>query len=202
LKLSLDVFNKKERIQFENESKVMKQIDHPNLIKFYSCFWDKKKFCVVQKFVDGGSLQDKVEEHFTERKIIDILIPLLTGLQYLHSQKIIHKNLKFQNILFLKNGQLKISDFGFDNYSRNLLELNSSVTVTIFFMSSEMFSNGLHTTSSDIWSAGIIAYNLATHKFPFYSDNFENLKQIIFESEPKPLPIKFTSKFRDILWAC
>jgi serine/threonine protein kinase len=104
-----------ERSKYEDEYNLMKNFDHPNIPKCESCFWNEDQFCIVVELIDGGSLLNKVQEKLNELQIIEILVQILEGLNYLHSKKVFHRDLKPNNLLLTRNGQIKIGGFGVFN---------------------------------------------------------------------------------------
>jgi NIMA (never in mitosis gene a)-related kinase len=198
VKISKDVLQETDRKMVENEAHVMEQVSHPNILKYIESFWHGKTFCSVMEFADGGSLQEKIDQKFDEYKILQILVQLLEGLKFLHNKRICHLNLKPKNILFVK-GILKIADFSMAKVIERTMNSILSFDGTDSFMSPEMFVDGIHGMSSDIWSAGIIAYYLAAQKLPFESKDPNKLKDLILNSELPSLPTTFPNEFRGIV---
>jgi serine/threonine protein kinase len=144
------------------------------------------------EFANCGSLQDQVDQKLGEQQIIEILVQLLEGLKYLHQHKIFHRDLKPANILFI-NGNLKIADFGMARSIDKTVASQVTQGGSQPFMPPEMFLNKKRGLLSDIWSAGVIVYYLATQKLPFDSED------AIKKSEPAPLPNTFTTDFKNLI---
>jgi serine/threonine protein kinase len=197
LKFSNDVFDEETRIQMEKEAEIMSQIHHANIIAFIKTFWNNRKFCVVMELADGD-LREKVQEGLSEIGIVGILIQILSGLKYLHSKKIVHLDLKPENIL-LKKGHVKIAVFGFAQTLDKKMVSQLTFVRTFPFMAPEMFSNEERRISCDIWSVGVIAYLLATKKFPFKAENQETLPNLILMSQPDPIGKQFSKKTNIII---
>lgn len=160
IKISNDIEDEADRKQMEQEFELISQIKHENIIEFYSSFWMGPKFCIVLELADGN-LREKIEAKLNEHEIIEILVQILFALQHFHSQKIIHRNIKLENIL-LKQGQIKIAESGFTK------TLNTQLTsaVNLNYLAPETFSNEKGDITRDIWSVGVIIYLLAAQKFP------------------------------------
>ena len=97
-----------------NEVEIMKNIDHPHIVKIYEYFEDAKHIFIIMEYLSGGELFDKIKksEYISEDKNWELLKNLLETVNYLHKQNIVHRDLKPENILFTSNGILKIVDFG------------------------------------------------------------------------------------------
>jgi serine/threonine protein kinase len=138
LKISNNVLSDKDRQVFEHEAETLHKISHPNIIRFYESFWYDKKFCIVMEFADGGSLQEKISDKLNQNQILAILVQLLEGLKYLHERKIFHRDLKPDNLLFVK-GQLKIADFGMAKAMDQTMGFGVTTAGTQPYMPPEMF---------------------------------------------------------------
>jgi serine/threonine protein kinase len=193
LKISNNILDEPTPKFLENETEILKQISHPNIIQYFESFWLEKKFCIVMEFADGGTLQEKLGQKLSEKEILQILGQLLDGLKYLHHKKIFHLNLKPSNILFVKN-QLKIVDFGMAKSIDKAIASQFTQDGSQAFMPPEMFLNKKRGSGSDIWSTGVIIYYLATQKLPF--DSIE----AILKLEPAPLPNVFTEEFKNLVF--
>lgn len=203
IKISNNVFDESERKQIEKEATILQQIRHPNIIQYYESFWDNNKFCLVMELADDNSLLDKIRLNvdFTEIQIMNILDQILNGLQYLHSKKIVHRDLKPDNILFMKNGQVKICDFGFSTHIDKSLVSQLTFAGTYPYISPEFFLNNPGGKPSDVWSVGIIIYLLTAKKLPFNDKNMENLKNLIIYSEPPPIAHNFSTNFKNLIFS-
>ncbi len=154
---------KSEKIYYELPS-------NEYIVKFEDCFFDQSGcFYLVLEYCDGGNLKDRIEKKakFSDETIIKWSKEILTGIDYLHSCNIMHRDIKPANILLLKNNQIKIGDLG------SVKNLNESVAKsdvgTPLYMSPEMirFKNDKSiniTTKTDIWSIGLVFYELLTLK--------------------------------------
>lgn len=91
---------------------LLSRMDHPNIIRYYTHFWSGKQLCIVMELADGGTLSRLIKVPLPEEKILEILYQIADGLNYLHEQNILHRDLKPDNILLMKTGQIKIADFG------------------------------------------------------------------------------------------
>jgi serine/threonine protein kinase len=185
--------------QIGKEVEIMKQLHHPNLVKYFSSCWDNNQFCIETELVDGGTLHDFLKRQLTENEIVMILGQLLKGLEYLHSKNIIHRDLKLENILVMKNGQLKIADFGLSKKIPQSIVSSLTFAGTEPYMSPEMHLNHPGGKKSDIWSLAVAIYLLAVKKFPFYSPDCNQLKYLIINTNSQPIGNQFSQYLNDII---
>ena len=124
------------------------------------------------EYAEGGNLKEKIEEKkvIEENKIIDWFIEICEGIKYIHNKKIIHRNLKSNNIFLTKDNHIKIGDYGIYNilYNKSQSKINIE---TAFYLSPEIINRQSYDYKSDIWNLGIILYELTQLKYPFIGDN-------------------------------
>lgn len=118
-------------------------MNHPNIVKFIEVFKTKKgKLCIVMDYCDGGDLQNRIKEQrgkiFSENQIIEWFTQVCLGLKHIHDRKIIHRDLKGQNIFLNKNGILKVGDFGICKILSNTKALARTVVGTPYYLSPEV----------------------------------------------------------------
>lgn len=168
-----------------NEIKKASKLSHPNLLTYYdvslmenvNAFGETEKIEIgVMEYANGGDLKNFMRYNEDKALFIKILKEILSGLSYLHSKGMIHRDLKAQNILLMKEGNTvsaKISDFGISKVIDNDAASNSSMVGTIEYMAPEQFEpkkygiDGRISTNMDIWAFGIMLYELITDKKPF-----------------------------------
>ena len=165
---------KMEEILQEIESMAM--LDHPNVIKVYEYFVDTDAVMQIMEPCEGGELQDRVESFrrdgkasYDEAFICDVMKQTLRALAFMHSQKFMHKDLKPQNIMMVEKGStsIKVIDFGLAELFEGDKKVSDRFGGTWLYMGPEVFRLEI-TMKSDIWSAGVILYNLVTGgDFPF-----------------------------------
>lgn len=152
----------------------MAMLDHPNVIKVYEYFEDEKFVTQIMEQCKGGELQDKVNEmrrgapSYDEAFICDVMKQTLRALAFMHGIKFLHKDLKPQNIMLVENcfSSVKVIDFGLAELFKGSQEFAASIGGTLLYMAPEVFRQEM-TTKVDVWSAGIILFNLLTGDFPF-----------------------------------
>ncbi len=160
------------------EVSIMRILDHPNVIKVIETFVDFKRLYIVMECCTGGELFDKLYEQpgdkFSESDAKDLATKMLSALNYLHENKIIHRDLKLENFIFTKmggDGEIKLIDFGL---SRSYLEGEhmKKVAGTSYYMAPEVLK-GDYSAMADMWSFGVVVFMLLSGRCPFggHSDN-------------------------------
>lgn len=164
---------KLEEIIKEIESMAM--VDHPNLIKVYEFFEDSGCVMQILETCSGGELHDKIEGVFkkgqtpyTEGFMCDVMKQALRALAFMHGERIMHKDLKPQNIMLTdtESSSIKIIDFGLAELFEKDQQVSTQFGGTLLYMGPEVFRSEL-SFKSDIWSLGVILYNLITGDYPF-----------------------------------
>ena len=172
--------------RFKREAKILAKLDHPNIIKVLDFGMSKEFFYISFEYIDGESLRNVFK---TKTLTIDqkehIMIQLLQGLNYAHKNKIIHRDIKPENIFIDKNLNVKLGDFGLalssdDNYVTNPY----SIVGTPSYMSPEQIQGTKLTEQSDLFSAGVVLFELFTDVNPFLRENVTlTLNEIISHSD-------------------
>lgn len=160
--------------RFQREAKSVSDLSHPNIVEVYDVGEEDNQHYIVMEYIDGKTLKQLVQKRgaLTVPEVIDIMSQLTDGLSQAHDAYIIHRDIKPQNIMILDNGMIKITDFGIA-MSMNATQLTqtNSVMGSVHYLPPEQASGKGATTKSDIYSAGILMYELLTGSVPFKGDN-------------------------------
>jgi calcium-dependent protein kinase len=156
------------------EVNILKQLDHPNIIKIYEYFSDTKFIFIVMELVEGGELFDKIMNvhHFSEHKAAKIFIQLLRAVNYLHSNKIFHRDLKPENILF-EGENVKVIDFGTSREFDSFKKMKKTYG-TPYYIAPEVIEHS-YDEKCDVWSCGVILYIMLSGSPPFNGINDDNV---------------------------
>jgi calcium-dependent protein kinase len=152
------------------EITILKQVDHPNIVKLYETYEDNRYIYLVMELMEGGELFDRIIEkgHFTEEEAARLFQQMLSAINYLHKHKIAHRDLKPENFLFASdsfNSPLKLIDFGFAKNLRTERFMTTKAG-TAYYISPEVLT-GIYTEKCDIWSIGVILYMMLSGYPPF-----------------------------------
>jgi len=163
--------------QVEKEIKLLENLRHPHVITYFNSFKEKGNIYIVIEYINGGSLEDllidniKKKKRIDEKTLWDLMIQSLSGLLYLHEKrKIIHRDIKPDNLLLDSEGHLKISDFGVSAIKSDevddLLKCHNTVAGPIQFMAPEMCIGDAYDFKSDIYMLGLTFWFMASNNLP------------------------------------
>ena len=161
---------------FLNEIETMKKLNHPNILKIYDVVNTKDNTYLILEYCNGGDLQSYIKKKYTKYDLL-YLKEILIAIEELYKNNILHRDIKPQNIL-IHNHSIKISDFGF---SKNLIgenELMQTYCGSPLYMAPELIYGSNYNFKSDIWSLGVILYELVTKKHPYPVTNREELLEL------------------------
>ncbi|EGR31071.1 protein kinase domain protein [Ichthyophthirius multifiliis] len=201
LKVALKQIKKSKIIQYKmvqdicNEIKALTVLDHPGIIKLYGFFYEKDAFYIVQELACGNELfQDMKQQYdkkYNEQQTANYIHQLIQILQYIHSRNIVHRDIKPENIM-ISNGIIKLCDFGCSGTVKNN-QLRQTFCGTADYISPEMVQRKQYDFSVDIWSLGILTYELIFGKAPFTAFN----NDATFNKVLKVLLIFFQIQFKN-----
>ena len=160
--------------RFQREANSASSLRHPNIVEMYDVGEDNGKYFIVMEYVDGKTLKSLIKKRgaLNLNEAIDIMLQLASGIACAHDSYIIHRDIKPQNVLILEDGRVKITDFGIAMAlnSKELTQTNS-VMGSVHYLPPEQASGNGSTIKSDIYSLGILMFELLTGKVPFKGDN-------------------------------
>lgn len=156
--------------RFDREALAATSLAHPNIVSIYDVGEEGDIFYIVMEYVDGETLKDYVKKHgkLSVEETIDIMEQLTSAIQHAHENGLIHRDIKPQNILIDRSGKIKVTDFGIAvALSATALTQTNSVLGSVHYLSPEQARGGKATKLSDIYSLGIVFYELVTGELPF-----------------------------------
>ena len=166
--------NEKFIRRFQREAKSVSNLSHPNIVEVYDVGEEEGQHYIVMEYINGRTLKQLVQKRgaLTVAEVMDIMAQITDGLIQAHDAYIVHRDIKPQNIMILDNGMIKITDFGIA-MSMNATQLTqtNSVMGSVHYLPPEQASGKQATMKSDIYSAGILMYELLTGSVPFKGDN-------------------------------
>ena len=177
--------------KFFREAESAGTLSHPNIVTIYDAGDEQDLAYIAMEYLEGEDLEKytKKENLLPIRKVIDYIADIADGLAYAHERGIVHRDIKPANIMLLKNGIVKITDFGIARITATSQTQTGIVKGTPYYMSPEQFSGEKVDGRSDIFSLGVMMYQLMTGQLPFYADNPAALMHKIM-NEPHPDPRK------------
>ncbi len=160
--------------RFQREALSASSLTHPNIVEVYDVGEDNGQYYIVMEFVEGRHLKELIKKRgkLTISEVIDIMLQITDGMSVAHDSYIIHRDIKPQNIMILENGLVKIMDFGIAMAMNSTqLTQTNSVMGSVHYLPPEQASGKGSTLQSDIYSMGIVMYELLTGSLPYKGDN-------------------------------
>lgn len=188
---AIKVINKKnsnseyEMPSFIREIQIMYKVHHPNVVRLYSHFEDDFFCYLLLEYVPKGKLYEQIyldkSQCLARHKVALVIKELISSVYYLHNMNppVIHRDIKPENILIDLEGHVKLTDFGCSNYLNG--EIRETFCGSVYFMAPEMITEEGHDEHVDIWSIGVLMYELLTGKAPFSGKDLEDLYSNIAE---------------------
>ena len=188
----------KELKNLRQEIDILHRLYHENIIQCLDSFETNSEFCLVTELATG-QLYEIVQEDkkLPEKQIKEIALQLTSALFYLHNNNIIHRDIKPQNVLISASGIIKICDFGFARAIDNKTMI-TSIKGTPLYMAPELLKEYPYNKKADLWSLGVILYELYVGQPPFYTNNFQTLLHKIAKEEIR-YPDSMSPEFKDFL---
>ena len=207
----IEGMDKKEKDDVLNESIILAKLDHQNIIKFFEVFESNKPkhmVNIVTEYADGGDLSEKIKEkknknnNFTESEILDYFTQICLAIKHIHEKKIIHRDLKSGNIFLMKNGLVKLGDFGIAKRFQKTMDKAKTIIGTPYYFSPEIINGKPYDSKSDIWSLGVLLYEMMTFKMPFNANSLPMLSVKIMRGQYIPPPTIYTKDLRELVTKC
>ena len=207
----IEGLDKKEKDDVLNESIILAKLDHLNIIKFFEVFESNKPkhmVNIVTEYADGGDLSEKIKEkknknnNFTESEILDYFTQICLAIKHIHEKKIIHRDLKSGNIFLMKNGLVKLGDFGIAKRFQKTMDKAKTFIGTPYYLSPEIINGKPYDSKSDIWSLGVLLYEMMTFKMPFNANSLPMLSVKIMRGQYIPPPTIYTKDLRELVTKC
>ena len=205
----INMNEEKKKKTFE-EVKILKKLNHPNIIKFHEGFIvpnPSPALNIIVEYADGGDLsmkiknQKKKNRYFEESQILDWFIQICLALHHMHKKHILHRDIKAQNIFLTINNIIKIGDFGISKSLDNTLEKARTVIGTPYYVSPEIIQNIPYSYKSDIWSLGVLLYEMVSLKMPFDAPNLPILALKIQKGEYEKLKNIWSEDLRNLIYS-
>ncbi|KAH9689223.1 mitogen-activated protein kinase kinase kinase 2 [Citrus sinensis] len=206
-------FASKEKAQdhikeLEEEVKLLKDLSHPNIVRYLGTVREEESLNILLEFVPGGSISSLLGKFgpFPEAVMRTYTKQLLLGLEYLHNHGIMHRDIKGANILVDNKGCIKLADFGASKQVAELATISGAKSMkgTPYWMAPEVIRQTGHSYSADIWSVGCTVIEMATGKPP-WSQQYQEVAALFHIGTTKshpPIPENLSVKAKDFLLKC
>ncbi|MCP3739046.1 Stk1 family PASTA domain-containing Ser/Thr kinase [Rossellomorea sp. BNER] len=189
--LRLDFANEEEFIKrFQREAQSATSLAHPNIVSIFDVGEEDDLYYIVMEYVDGMTLKQYIQQHspVSVEKVLDIMTQITSAISHAHQNHIIHRDIKPQNILIDNHGNVKITDFGIAMaLSATSITQTNSVLGSVHYLSPEQARGGMATKKSDIYSLGIVMFELLTGRLPFSGESAVSIALKHLQSETPSL---------------
>ncbi len=187
------VANDEFRRRFKNESKAIAVLSHPNIVRVFDVSFGDVLQYIVMEYCDGITLKD----YLKQKSVIDweeaayFTVQVLKALEHAHEKGIVHRDIKPQNIILLKDGTIKVTDFGIARFSRSEQRTITDKAIgSVHYISPEQARGDNTDGKSDIYSVGVMLYEMTTGRLPFQADSAVSVAIMQLQNEPeKPTEI-------------
>ncbi len=174
--------------RFINESKAVAMLSHPNIVKIYDVSVKENRKYIVMERVEGITLKNYLNKKGTLglREMLQYTEQILLALEHAHSKGVIHRDIKPQNILLLKNGVIKVTDFGIAKLpNAETVTMTDKAIGTVYYISPEQASGKKVDRRTDLYSLGVLMYEMTTGRLPFTSDSPVSVALMHVKDQPK-----------------
>ncbi len=180
--------NEEFRRRFKNESKYIAVLSHPNIVKVYDMSFGDRLQYIVMEFIEGITLKEYIEQQkvIQPKEAVHFSTQILRALQHAHDKGIVHRDIKPQNIMLLQNGSIKVTDFGIASFSRSetaTIAENGAIG-SVHYISPEQARGDLTDAKADIYSVGVLMYEMLTGQLPFKAENPISVVMMHMNDEP------------------
>uniref|UniRef100_A0A803YEX4 non-specific serine/threonine protein kinase n=1 Tax=Meleagris gallopavo TaxID=9103 RepID=A0A803YEX4_MELGA len=201
--INISKMSNKEREESRREVAVLANMKHPNIVLYRESFEENGCLYIVMDYCEGGDLFKKINAQkgvlFSEDQILDWFVQICLALKHIHDRKILHRDIKSQNIFLTKDGTIQLGDFGIARVLNSTVELARTCIGTPYYLSPEICQNRPYNNKSDIWALGCVLYEMCTLKHAFEAGNMKNLVLKIISGSFPPVSTHYSYDLRNLL---
>ncbi|XP_053177250.1 serine/threonine-protein kinase Nek1-like [Scomber japonicus] len=190
-----------ERQKAQQEVEVLSNMSHPFIVQYKEYFEDTSCLCIVMDYCEGGDLSKKIksQEHFSEERILDWFVQICLALKHIHDRKILHRDIKPQNIFLTKDGTVQLGDFGVARVLKSTGDLATTQIGTPLYLSPEIWENKPYNNKCDIWALGCVLYEMCTLQPAFKAGSMGELYQKINHGSYSSVSDHYSQELRSLL---
>lgn len=179
-----------EQQSAKNEAEVLHQMNHSNITMYIESFVENSKLYIVMEHADGGDLSGAIQKrkadgkYWAEEELMRIFVQICLAMKHVHDQNILHRDLKSQNIFLTQKGMVKLGDFGIAKVLDTSEDQARTQIGTPYYLSPEICESQPYGRKSDVWSLGVVLYELLALEMPFQANSLPALVHKIVSAEP------------------
>ncbi|XP_011985032.2 serine/threonine-protein kinase Nek1 isoform X14 [Ovis aries] len=201
--INISRMSNKEREESRREVAVLANMRHPNIVQYRESFEENGSLYIVMDYCEGGDLFKRINAQkgilFQEDQILDWFVQICLALKHVHDRKILHRDIKSQNIFLTRDGTIQLGDFGIARVLNSTVELARTCIGTPYYLSPEICENKPYNNKSDIWALGCVLYEMCTLKHAFEAGNMKNLVLKIISGSFPPVSLHYSYDLRSLL---
>ena len=191
--------SEEQLLEARREAEILAGLEHPNVVRFYGSFLEASSLegnClhIAMEYCDSGDLDCSIKRRkrlgraFEELHVMRIFVQVTLALVYIHARRILHRDIKPQNVFLTSDGCVKLGDFGVAKSLGHSGNMAQTQLGTPYYLSPEIFNDETYDSSSDIWSLGVLTFELATLALPFQAGSLGKLAVRVMRDEPAAIP--------------
>lgn len=176
--------------RFKNESKAIAVLSHPNIVRVFDVSFGDRIQYIVMEYIDGITLKEYIEHQgvIQWKEAVHFTVQILEALQHAHEKGVVHRDIKPQNIILLQDGTIKVTDFGIARLTTNETRTMTDTAIgSVHYIAPEQARGDITDGKADIYSIGVMLYEMLTGKLPFEADSAVSVAIMQLQTEPKPL---------------
>lgn len=205
--MDLGKMSTRDRTYAYSEIKCLASCHHPNIIKYIEDKEENEHLLIVMEFADSGDLDRQIKargsdfKYFQEHEALFLFLQLCLALDHIHAHKMLHRDIKGANVLLTSTGLIKIGDFGFSHQYDDTVSgvVANTFCGTPYYLAPELWNNQRYSKKADVWSLGVLLYEIMALKRPFTSTNMKGLMAKVLSGDYEPLPEVYSADFRDVV---
>ncbi len=173
--------------RFRNEAKAITLLSHPNIVEVYDVSFGDRLQYIVMEYIDGITLKQYIEQEGVIRwdEAVHFTIQILLALEHAHEKGIIHRDIKPQNVMLLQNGTIKVTDFGIARFSQSETQTMTDKAIgSVHYIAPEQARGDYITNKADIYSVGVMLYEMLTGQLPFVADSAVSVALMQLQAKP------------------
>ncbi|KAJ9467953.1 putative serine/threonine-protein kinase A [Diplonema papillatum] len=191
-----------------SEIKCLSLVSHPNVIKYYEDKEEGDSLLIIMEFADGGDLDRQVKQraangcrYFQEHEILFMFLQLCMAIDHIHGRKMLHRDIKGANIFLTSTGVIKLGDFGFSHEYEETVSnaVANTFCGTPYYLAPELWENKKYGKKADVWSLGVLLYEMLALKRPYTAQNMRGLMEKVLEGKFPPPPPHYSQDMRDLV---